>query len=92
MCEDLAAQLDFPPGSGQKHAVRVWKQILVSGWEKHANDNDSQAVPSLELESMEIIFRRENRLATREMSEVIEFGYAYGAQRGVRFRERRAAA
>lgn len=89
VCEDLAKQLDFPPGSGRKHNVRVWKQILVSGWEKQAHDLDSEVLPTIDGESFEIIFRRENRLAKQEMSEVIEFGFSYGADRGAQFREQR---
>jgi hypothetical protein len=91
VCGDLAAQLDLPAGSGQKFNARTWKQILIAAWEKEINDLDSPVVPALDGDGFEIIFRRDSRLTKQEMSEVIEFAYAQGAQRGVRFTERRVA-
>lgn len=91
LCEDLARQLDVPEGSGQKFNVRTWKQILVAAWEQVENEREAPIVPSLESDGFEIIFRRDSRLAKQEMSEVIEFAYAYGAGRGVRFRDKQVA-
>lgn len=88
VCETLGAQLEWPPGSGHKLNVRQWKQLLVATWER-SEEKRAEFFPALDGEGIDWVFRRDAGLSKQEMSHLIEFGFAQGAERGVRFREPR---
>lgn len=90
-CEDLAAQLDFPAGSGRRLSRKLWTKVMVASWQKEKIDADAIVLPELDGDDLDLLFMTAPRLAKEHVSEVIEFTYAYGAGRGVRFRERQAA-
>ena len=86
-CDDLAAQLDFPAGSGRKLSRKVWTKVMVASWQKEKIDAEAIVLPAIGGDDLDLLFMTAPRLAKEHLSEVIEFTFAYGAGRGVRFRE-----
>jgi hypothetical protein len=62
---------------GRKHTPDVWKSLFL-----HACGHEVQFVPGLSGLPFPIGFRS-SKLTKEQMSELIEFIYAYGAQHGV---------
>lgn len=85
--EDIAPQLDYPPGSGDMWDGWAWHQIMLGlffeeqGWEL------PKFVPSAKGNPIPVMRQKQSRLTKRQGSELIEFGKAYATGRGAELRE-----
>jgi hypothetical protein len=85
--EDLAAQRDWPMGSGQMLDAWQWHQLVMfafaveMGW-------DPKLLPALDGRGMVLTTRqKQSRLTKRQGSELIEFAKAWATEHGVVVRE-----
>lgn len=78
---DVAKQMDW---AGQKRDLEVWKRLLTAAWLR-ARGESIEILPALDGHGIDVVFRRTSSLTGRECSELCEFIYAWGSERGVRF-------
>ena len=78
---DVAKQLDW---AGQKRDLEVWKRLLTAAWLR-ARGESIEILPALDGHGIDVVFRRTSSLTGCECSELCEFIYAWGSERGVRF-------
>lgn len=90
LCLDIDRQRDWPEGSGHHIGSEKWKQLLLLAWERAHDGEDGEILPSIDGAGFDIVYRRPERLAKVEMSELLAFADAWCAERGiVRSRSRR---
>lgn len=84
---DLAAQVDYPPGSGRMWTAPAWHQIVVGlfcedqGWELPT------FVPTPKGGVIPVMRQKQSRLTKRQGSDLIEFAKSYAVSRGAQVRE-----
>lgn len=85
--EDLAAQRDWPMGSGQLLDAWQWHQLVMfafaveKGW-------DPKLLPALDGRGLVLTTRqKQSRLTKRQGAELIEFAKAWATEHGVEVRE-----
>lgn len=91
--EDLAAQRDWPIGSGRYLESWQWHQLILFAFAKEQGWSPV-LLPSLDGDGLVMTTRtRQSRLTKRQGSELIEFAKAWAANHGVEVRawERQAA-
>lgn len=76
---DLTEQLQW---YGQDLTADEWKDLLTAGLRK------TKVVPNVDGTGFVLLGMRTSDMSKKEMVELIEFIYAFGAERGVRFGER----
>ena len=84
---DLAAQLDWPRGSGFKHDAWTWHQLMLAafgyemGW-------DPMLLPGLNGKGFVVTFRhKQSRLTSRQGSDLIEFAKSWAIDNGVQLNQ-----
>lgn len=82
MCMDIDRQRDWPEGSGHRIGSRKWKQLLILAWER-VHDRDAQALPAIDGEGFDVVYRRDSRLTKEEASELLAFTDSWMAQNGI---------
>ena len=80
---DISKQTDW---HGIKLSPDEFKDLLSAGLVK------SKVVPNIEGNGFVILGQRTSKMSRKEMSELVELIYAFGAQRGVVFGDERMAA
>lgn len=75
---DVSRQVEW---YGRKLPEEVWKIMFVASLYKQ------QVFPDLNGDGMLVINAKTSRLTTREMGDLTDFVYAFGAQHGVEFSE-----
>ena len=83
LCRDVSKQVQW---DREWLDTEDWKRIFTAGWMK-ATGRTVKLVRSLDGDDFVPIFQRTSRLSTKEMAELIEFIYAWGAEKDVRFYE-----
>ena len=83
MLGEIAAQKEW---AGSKRDSETWKRLLTAAWTR-ARGEHTEFLPSIDGVGIDIVFRRTSSLTRGEMSELIEFVYAWGAEAGVVFTE-----
>lgn len=68
---------------GTKFTPEIWKLLFMAG----CFDDAVQMVPTLDGKSLLAVGRSSADLSVDEMTELIEFMFAYGAENGVTFNE-----
>ena len=81
---ELASKLEW---AGQKRSVEVWKRLCVSAWCR-ANGESVEILPALDGHGIDIVPVRTSRLSKRACAELIEWIYAFGSERGVRWSDK----
>lgn len=76
---EVAAQKEH---CGRKYPAETWKALFL-----HALGREMQFVPALDGHGFLPIGMRSSDLSKAEMSELIEFIYAWAAENGVEFRD-----
>lgn len=90
--EDMAGQLDYPPGSGQLLTADEWHQVMLNGFAK-VMGWAAKFLPSLDGRELVPVMRtKQSRLTRKQGSDLIEFCKAYAIERGARLREWEQAA
>jgi predicted peroxiredoxin len=83
---DLAAQLDWPRGSGLKHPPWIWHQLMLAAFAEEMGW-DPLIMPGLN-GGMVVTFRtKQSRLTQRQGSDLIEFAKAWAIDNGVQLNE-----
>jgi NinB protein len=72
---------------GRKYAPEVWKCIFMN-----ALGQETKFIPTLDGQSVFPISLRSSQLSKKEMTDLIEFIYAWGAENNVNFYVERAIA
>ena len=79
---DIAKQVEWPvDGKPQKLDPEEWKSILTAGLKQETRV--ARGVGG----GFVVLGQRTSKMTKRELSEVIEFAYAFGAEHGVRWTE-----
>lgn len=79
---DLSEQLDWPQGTGMKHDIGTWKR-LCTGAMLRAQGKSVQMVPALDGQGFEVIYRKTSHMSKAMLSDLCEYAWAYGSERGV---------
>lgn len=83
MLTDISEQCDI---NGRKFDVVVWKRLCVAQWLKDRGERP-QIVPSLDGQEVVVIYEKTSKLNTRQMAELVEWLYSYGAENNVKWSE-----
>jgi hypothetical protein len=83
MLGEIAAQKEW---AGSKRDSETWKRLLTAAWTR-ARGEHTEFLPAIDGVGIDVVFRRTSSLTRGEMSELIEFVYAWGAEAGVLFTE-----
>jgi hypothetical protein len=83
MLGEIAAQIEW---AGSKRDTDTWKRLMVAAWCR-ATGEAVEFLPAIDGKGVDIVFRRTSEMTKAEVSELIEFVYAWGAERGVMFSE-----
>lgn len=78
---ELAAQLEW---HGRKLDADVWKRLCVAAWLREHNEAP-ELVPALDGKGFDVIYERTSKMTKEQVSELLEWVYAFGAQNGVTF-------
>jgi len=85
---ELAAQLDWPRGSGEKRDKWWWHQMMLGAYAEEKGWAP-QFFPSLTGRGFTMTTRqKQSRLSKKQGSELIEFAAAWAVDNGVVLRER----
>ncbi len=76
---DIAAQVEW---YGLKLSAGDWKDVLSASLRK-----EIRTVPNVEGNGLVVLGMRTSQMSVREMAEMIEYAYWFGASKGVKFSE-----
>jgi len=79
---DIAEQLDWPRGSGQKLSVEQWKRLCLAAWER-TQGRSAEVFPALDGHGFDVVYRRSSRLNKSEASELLEYLTAWATDNNV---------
>ena len=85
---DIARQVKW---HGKDLSVDVWKRLCTAAWLREEGESP-EMVPALDGKGFDVVFERTSQMSVKQMSRLIEWVYAFGAENGVTFRETRYAA
>ncbi len=69
---------------GKSLSVDVWKRLCTAAWLREIGESP-EMVPALDKKGFDVIFERTSQLSVKQMSSLIEWCLAFGAQNGVKF-------
>lgn len=78
---DVADQVEW---AGQKRDVETWKRLMTAAWCRTKGEPVS-ILPAIDGNGIDIVFRRTSALTKAECSDLCEYVFAWGAERGVKF-------
>lgn len=85
--EDMAAQLDFPAGSGNMLEPEEWHMVMVGSYAEYKGWKP-KILPTIDGKGLVVVMRqKQSRLTKVQGSELIEFTKAYACGRGAEVRE-----
>jgi hypothetical protein len=79
---DIAAQRDWPRGTGQMLTVEQWKRLMVAAWER-TEGRRAEIFPAVDGQGIDVVYQRTSRLNKHEASELIEYVKAWAITEGV---------
>lgn len=71
---------------GKKLNVEIWKRLCVAAWLREKGEKPL-LIPSLDNAGVDIIYEKTSQMSVKQVSELIEWVYAFGAENGVEFNE-----
>lgn len=80
---DIAAQFLW---HGKRLSVDVWKRLCTASWLRERNAAP-ELIPALDGNGFDVIYERTSQLTVEQMSELLEWCLAFGAQNGVKFKD-----
>jgi hypothetical protein len=84
MLGEIADQVEW---AGAKRDTDTWKRLMVAAWCR-ATGETVEFLPAIDGKGVDIVFRHTSEMTKAEVSDLIEFVYAWGADAGVVFTER----
>lgn len=82
ICNDIAKQVVW---AGVKLDGEAFKRLLVDAWARETGRRQGEVVPSLDGSSVVILGIQTRSMPKKDMSELIEFALAWGADNDVNF-------
>ena len=83
---EIAAQRDWPRGTGQMLDIEQWKRLMMAAWER-TQGRHADLYPALDGHGADVVYRRSSRLNKHEFSELIEFAKAMAVELDVELHE-----
>lgn len=80
---DVAKQCEW---AGRKWDVESWKRLMTAAWCRTRNES-AQMVPAIDGQGFDVLYQRTSELSRRDCSELCEFIFAWGSERGVEWSE-----
>ena len=80
---DIADQIEW---HGERMDVDDWKRLLTAAWAR-AESQQVKLVPALDGNGFDVLYRRTSRMSKSEMSNLIEYLHAWGAEQGVKLND-----
>jgi hypothetical protein len=84
---ELAAQADYPPGSGQRWDPWSWHQIMLGLFAEEQGWELPKFVPTPKGAALPVVRMKQSRLTSRQGQELKHFARAWAIEHGVRLRE-----
>ena len=79
MLTEIAKQVEW---AGKKRSVDIWKRLVVASWLR-AEGEAVEYLPALDGHGVDIIFERTSRMSKAQLSGLIEYMHAWGAENNV---------
>lgn len=83
---ELAAQCDWPRGSGKYLDIEAWKRLIVAAYER-AHGRPAEFYPALDGAGFDVVYRRTSRMAQQEIRDVIDYAESWALENGVELKE-----
>lgn len=81
MITDISRQIEW---AGAYRSLDTWKRLLTAAWCR-AKGEHVEMLPAIDGHGVDIVFRHTSKLTKSECADLIEFIYAWGAEKGVKF-------
>ncbi len=78
---DIAEQVEW---HGKKLSLDVWKRLCTAAWLREIGESP-EMIPAIDGKGFDVIFERTSKLTVPQMTSLIEWVLAFGAQNGVTF-------
>lgn len=78
---DIAEKLEW---HGKKLSLDVWKRLCTAAWLREIGESP-EMIPALDNQGFDVIFERTSKMTVKQMTGLIEWCLAFGAQNGVVF-------
>lgn len=78
---DIAGQVKW---HGERMDVEDWKRLLTAAWAR-AEREPVKLVPALDGQGFDVLYRRTSRMSKRELSSLLDYLHAWGAEQGVKW-------
>lgn len=78
---DIAEQVEW---HGKKLDLDVWKRLCTAAWLRELGESP-ELIPALDGKGFDVIFERTSKMTVKQMTSLIEWCLAFGAQNGVAF-------
>lgn len=78
---DIAAQVEW---YGRKMPAGVWKRMVTFAWLRTEGEQ-CFAAPALDGMGIDTVWEKTSQLSVGQMSRLLEWTFAFGAEHGVRF-------
>jgi hypothetical protein len=83
---EMAEQLDWPRGSGNRLDIEAWKRLMVSAFER-ANGRPAEFYPSIDGQGFDVVYRRTSRMSQQEIRDLIDFAESWALDQGVQLKD-----
>jgi hypothetical protein len=81
MLTDVARQVEW---AGKKRSVDTWKRLMTAAWLRATNEQ-VEILPAIDGHGIDVIFERTSKMSGAQVSSLMQFMEAWGAEHGVRF-------
>lgn len=78
------------PWGGDYQTIETWKRLLTAAWLR-ARGEQIDLLPALDGHGVDVVFRHTSTLTIPEVSELIEFIYAWATEQNIDIPEQRIA-
>ena len=79
---DIAEQVEW---HGKRLSVDVWKRLCTAAWLREIGESP-EMIPALDGKGFDVIFERTSKMTVTQMTSLIEWCLAFGAQNAVQFK------
>lgn len=80
---DIAKQVEW---HGKRFDVLTWKRLCTASWLREIGESP-ELIPALDGKGFDVIFERTSKMTVPQMTSLIEWCLAFGAENGVAFKD-----
>ena len=80
---DIAEQF---PWKGQSLTVDTWKRLCTAAWLREIGESP-ELIPAIDGKGFDVIFEKTSQMTVGQMTSLIDWVLAFGAQNGVVFKD-----